>query len=74
MPFRSSFRSVSTAQRLRLGEADDEVVQVAAHLESIRPFEPADPYRLKPGRSDEALDLLARTVVIGCVEQDRVPG
>ncbi len=50
---------------------DNEVVKIAAHLESICQFDPADLHRLKPGRSDQVLDLLAGTVVIGRIEEDR---
>jgi hypothetical protein len=44
---------------------------VAAHLEPVRLVDPADLYRLEAGQSDQPLDVLARVVVVGLVEQDR---
>jgi hypothetical protein len=49
-------------------------VKVAAHLESTRLFDPADLHRLEAGRSDQPLDFLASTVVVGRVEEDRRSG
>ena len=51
--------------------ADDEIVKVAAHLESTRLVDPTDAHRLEAGRSDQPLDFLAGTVVIGRVEEHR---
>ena len=51
--------------------ADDEIVRVAAHLESTRVLDPADLQRLEAGRSDQPLDFFARAVVVGRVEEDR---
>ena len=51
--------------------ADYEIVKVAADLESARLFEPADLDRLEAGRSDQPLDFLAGTAVVGRVEEDR---
>jgi hypothetical protein len=45
-------------------------VKVAADLEPARLFDPAGLHRLEAGRSDQPLDCLASTVVIGHVEQD----
>ena len=58
-------------QRARLCGADHEIVQVAAHLESARLFDPADLHRLEAGRSNQPLDFVATTVVVGHVEQHR---
>ena len=52
-------------------ECDYEVVKVAAHLEPTRLFDPAGLHRLDAGHSDQPLDFLASTVVVGRVEQDR---
>jgi hypothetical protein len=46
-------------------------VQVAANLESIRLFEPACLHRLEARRSDQPLDFLTGSLVVGRVEQDR---
>jgi hypothetical protein len=46
-------------------------VKVAAHLEPTRLVDPAGLHRLEAGRSDQPLDFLASTVVVGRVEQDR---
>jgi len=46
-------------------------VKVAAHLEPTRLFDPAGLHRLEAGRSDQPLDFLASTVVVGHVEEDR---
>ena len=51
--------------------ADHEIVKVAAHLESTRLFDPADLHRLEAGCSDQPLDFLASTVIVGGVEEDR---
>jgi hypothetical protein len=44
-------------------------VKVAAHLEPARLFDPADLHRLKPGRSDQPLDLLVGLVIVSRVEE-----
>jgi hypothetical protein len=46
-------------------------VKVAPNLESTRLFDPADLHRLEAGRSDQPLDFLASTVIVGRVEEDR---
>jgi len=46
-------------------------VKIAAHLEPTRLFDPANLRRLEAGRSDQPLDFLAGTVIVGRVEQDR---
>jgi hypothetical protein len=46
-------------------------MKVAAHLEPARLFEPAGLDRLEAGRSDQPLNFLASTVVVGRVEEDR---
>jgi hypothetical protein len=56
----------------RLCGADYEIVKVAAHLEPARLCEPAGLHRLEASRPDQPLDFLARTVVVGYVEQDRL--
>jgi len=48
-------------------------VKVAAHLEPTRLFNPADLFRLETGRSDQPLEFLGSTVVVGRVEEDRSP-
>lgn len=58
-------------ERPRLCGVDHKIVKIAAHLESARLFDPADPYRLKPRRSDQVLDLVAPMLVLGHVEQNR---
>jgi hypothetical protein len=45
-------------------------VEVAADFESARLSEPADLDRLEPGCSDQLLDVLAGTAVVGRVEED----
>ena len=51
--------------------ADYKIVKVAAHLEPTGLFDPADLHRLEAGRSDQPLNFLASTVVVGRVEEDR---
>jgi hypothetical protein len=46
-------------------------VKVAAHLKPARLVDTAGLHRLEAGRSDQPLDFLAGTVVVGRVEQDR---
>ena len=48
-----------------------QIVKVAAHLERAGRFEPARLDRLEAGRSDQPLNFLASTVVVGGVEEDR---
>jgi len=64
-------RSARTDQRSRLCGADHKIVKIAAHLESARLFDPADPHRLKARRSDQVLDFVAPMLVLGHVEQNR---
>ena len=54
----------------RLCGADHKIVKIAAHLESARLFDVADPHRLKAGRSDQVLDFVAPVLVLGHVEQN----
>ena len=70
-PARAARRSGPADQGPRLREADYEIVKVAAHLESARLLDPADLHRLEAGRSDQPLDFLAGTVVVGRVKEDR---
>ena len=64
-------RSGPAEQRPGLGGANDEIVKVATHLESTGLFDPTDLHRLEAGRSDQPLDLLAGTIVVGRVEEHR---
>ena len=49
-------------------------MKVAAHLESPRLLDPADPQGLEARRPDQVLDLVAPTVDLGHVEQNRALG
>jgi hypothetical protein len=40
-------------------------VRIAAHFESARLFDPADPHRLKARRSDQVLDFDASMLELG---------
>ena len=55
----------------RLRGADDDIVEVTAHLESTRLLDVTDLHRLEAGSSDQPLDFLTGTLIVGGVEEDR---
>ena len=68
---RAANRSRPAYQCPRLCKADYEIVKVAAHFEPTGLLDPADLHRLEAGRSDQPLDFLTSTIVVGGVEEDR---
>ena len=67
-------RSGPNDQGARLCGADYEIVKVATHFEPARLVEPADLHRLEASSSDQPLDFVVTTVVVGHVEQNRLLG
>jgi hypothetical protein len=70
-PCQGREQSGPTGQWPCLCGADYEVVKVAAYLESTGLLESAGLHRLEAGCSDQPLDFLASTVLVGHVEEDR---
>jgi hypothetical protein len=64
-------RSARNDQGARLGGADYEIVKVATHLEPAGLVDSADLHRLESCRSDQPLDFVATTGIVGHVEQNR---